>query len=219
MSVISFKSTGQNSLRTVMPRTSTATEICFATSVSRRLKGGGVAWGYCREVGAAEGAGRGKEWVPQRNCIRRLWEGTRERRLAVEGKNTPDLSPDKARFQRESDDKGKKTLQGRRISKVGKEEWGRRWGELKAQKTRIWKQVRTLWAWPWPGSCAPVSGWQRERIALPQGCRELNVYKANESCTRRCLLSPCLLPFISLPLTPAPAAIRQNAANACAAGG
>lgn len=44
-----------------MPRTSTATEIAFAISVSRRLKGCGDASGSSREAGAAEETGANKE--------------------------------------------------------------------------------------------------------------------------------------------------------------
>lgn len=60
MSITSSKSTGQNSLRTMMPRTSTATETVFAISVSRRLKGCRDAGGSRREVEAPEGAGGGR---------------------------------------------------------------------------------------------------------------------------------------------------------------
>jgi len=56
MSIIGSKTIGRNSLRTVRQRTSTATEIVFAISVSRRLKGCRAARRSCRQAGVAEGA-------------------------------------------------------------------------------------------------------------------------------------------------------------------
>ena len=57
MSSISLKSTEQKSLRNVMSRTSTSTEIFFAISVSRSLKGCRDAGRCCREAGVTEGVG------------------------------------------------------------------------------------------------------------------------------------------------------------------